>query len=328
MKFTRLNTSIKEEGLFPIYLAEGEDAYFRDCTLNALRAACKISQPLLNEAGYEGETLKGDALGTFVGTLYTLPMFDEYRLVRVNGFYPTEREWETYLKAYAEKPCPSTVLVIVNGGKKQGAADLKRKKGVTYVDCSYESEETLSRWLFSLMRRMGLAPDADAVSYMVRFCSRDAARMRAEVEKLKTLLGEGGRVTCAVVEENVAKDAEYKIYELTQAASRRNYGVFTEILYDLLKKGFDEIAVLSALTSHFYSLMQILSLRGSDGEIAKVLSMNPYAVKRSRETATRLGERRVREIYKDCYTLSAGAKSGLYGKSGALSSAVAKIFFG
>lgn len=326
MKFTELAKSLKE-GLSPVYLVEGEEVYFRDHAVEAIRKRCGLSQPVFNDARVEGERVRED-YSAFVASLNVLPFFDEKRLVRAYGLYPTEKEWERFLKPYVENPCPSTVLVIVNDGKRANAADFKRKKGVTFVDCSRESEETLSRWLYSLMRGRGLAADADAVSLMVRYCASNAARMRSETEKLAVLLGEGGRVTRAVVEEQVAKDAEYKIYELTQAAARRDAAAFFEIMEDMLTKGYDENAVLAFLASHFRTLFEVSESRGSDEAVAKSLGIKQaYAVKKNRDTVARLGKERVRELYFRLYKLSCGAKSGIYTKTGALSAAVAKIFF-
>lgn len=327
MKFIQLAKSLQEK-LEQIYLIEGEDAYFRDHAVSAVRDACAITLPMLNDVRYEGETLKGEALSAFTGELRTLPFIDGKRFVRVYEFHPTEREWENVLKAYAEKPCPSTVLAIVNAGKKANTADLKRKGGIVYVDCSRESEETLSRWLFGMMRRAGLEADPDAVSLMVRYCAQDAARIKTETEKLALLLGKGGRVTRGEVEEYVAKDVEYKIYELTQAASRKSFSAFSEILDDLMKKGCDENAVLSMLTAHYRTLCEIAGMRGTDAEIGKALGVKPYVVQKSRETARRFGADGVKEQYRVLYALSCGAKSGIYTKSGALTAAIAKIFFG
>ena len=325
MKFVQLSNNLKER-IDPVYLIEGEDAYFRDHAVSAIRQACGITQPVFNESRFDGESHKGDLAGFFAG-LFTLPLLDGKRLVCVYGFYPTEREWEKYLKPYAEHPCSSTVLVIVNKRKKAGAVDLKRKSAVTFVDCGRESEETLGKWLFGVMRRSALNADVDAVTLMVRYCAQDAARMKRETEKLALILGEGGRVTRREVEEYVAKDTEYKVYELTQAASRKNYSAFSEILDDLMKKGFDEHAVLSALVSHYRTLCEVLELKGSDAEAASVFGVKPYAVQRNRETANRLGRQKVTELYLYLYELSCGAKGGLYTKSGALTQGIAKIFF-
>ena len=327
MKFVQLAKSLKEEGLSPVYLIEGEEAYFRDHAVESIRAACRLANPTLNDARYEGDQLKGEGLAALRRALETLPFFDEKRLVRAYEFYPAEREWDAYFKPYAENPAPTTVFLIVNAGKKANAADLKKKKGVVYVDCSRESEETLARWLFGVARRQGLAMDADAASLMVRYCAQDAARMKLETEKLAAILGGNARVDRAAVEAYVAKDTEYKIYELTQAASRRNFALFSEILADMLEKGSDEHAVLAALVSHYRTLAEVAGMAGSDAEVAKTLWVQPYAVQVNREAARRLGKARVQEMYLSLYELSSGAKSGLYGKTGALFEAIAKIFF-
>ena len=326
MKFAQLAKSLKEQ-LSPVYFLEGDEAYFRDHAVKSIREACAISQPTLNELRVDGETLKGDRLTSFRDELYTLPFFDARRLVRVYEFYPTEREWDAVLEKYCASPCETTVLVIVNRGRKPNTADIKKKKGVVYVDCSREDEEMLARWLFALMRRSSLNVSGDVAALMVRYCNRDCARMRQETEKLRLILGEGGTVTQEVVEENVAKDVEYKIYELTQAASRKNFSAFSEILSDLMEKGYDEHAALASLTSHFRTLTEVMGIKSED-EAAKVLGLKPYAVRKNRETAARLGEKRVRELYEKLFALSCGAKQGIYGKSGALSLAIAEIFFG
>ncbi len=325
MKFLDFAKNIKE-GIDPAYLVEGDEAYFRERVVDTLRSEC-IAQPSLNDVRLEGEELKGEKLSAFRDSLYVLPFLSDRRMVRVYNFYPTEKEFESVLKPYLENPCPSTLLLIVNVGKKAGAVDLKRKKGLTLVDCARESEEIVSKWLYGTFKRNGLLADSDAVSRMVRYCSCDCARLKQEIDKFRYLLGEGGRVTSELVEAHVVKDVEYKIYELTQAAARRSFTAFTEIALDLMKKGYDEHALLASLTSYYRTLYEVSSLRGSDGEVASKLSMKPYAVQKNREQASRMGAERVQAYYLALYSLSCGAKSGVYTKEGALFQAIAKIFF-
>ncbi len=327
MKFIQLAKSIKEDGLAPIYLIEGEEAYFREHAVEAIRAACALTMPQLNDLRLEGETLKGDELKKLPARLMTFPFMDEKRLIRIYEFYPTEKEWESVLSPYAAAPCKESVLLLINAGSKKGA-DLKRKKGVVYVDCGKETEEALARWVFGMAKRAQLSIDGDAANLLVRYCNQDAARMKIEIEKLSLLLGHGGRITRETVENYIAKDVEYKIYELTQAASRGNSASFFTILSDLMEKGFDENAALSALLSHYRTLMEISDMKGTDAQIGAALSIKPYAVQKNREAARRLGAERVRAIYLALYALSADMRSGLVGKSGALSAAIAKIFFG
>ena len=324
MKFTELARDLKE-GIRRVYLIQGEEAYFRDHAVSSVRAACGLTQPALNDVRYEGEVLKGEKLSEVLASLTTLPFFDEFRLVRLYEFYPTGKDLERF-SAYLSAPCETTVLLIVNTGAKK--SELAKKKGLTFVDCGRESEDVLCRWLFGLARRAKLAPESDAVALMVRYCNFDAARMSLEIRKLAVLLGEGGALTKEVVEAYVAKDVDYKIYELTHAASRGNGTVFSEILHDLLEKGSDENAVLGALTSHFRTLAEIASMKGTDEEIAKLIGIKPYAVRKNRETVVRLGKGRARELYAALYELSAGMRCGNCTKWGALSAAIAKIFLG
>lgn len=327
MKFVELAKSL-EGGPESIYLLEGEETYFLDHAVKQIRAACKITQPLFNDAREEGDSLKGEKLSSLIAALRSLPLFDEKRLIRVYDFYPSEREWESVLKPYAESPSPSGVLVIVNSRKKNSGCDLKKKKQITFVDCSRADAETLEKWVFSLVRREGLEADADVCEKLVAFCGLNAARIKSEIIKLKLLLGEGARITSQIVEEHIERDAEYKIYELTQAASRGNFSRFEEILSDFLEKGGDESAALSALASHFKTLTELSFLGGSDADVGALLSLKPYAVKKNREILTRLSKARAEELFKALYNLGCKLRCGDYSKSGALDSAVAQIFFG
>ncbi len=325
MKFVELAKKLKE-GLDPVYLVEGEDAYFREHAVGMIRSKCSLSMPALNDIRVDGDTLKGEKLSSFVADLNALPFLDEKRLVRAAEFYPTEREWGM-LEPYVKSPCPSTVLVIVNGGKKKGV-ELKKKNGITYIDCSKESEETLSKWIFSLLRAKNVRIGGDAALLLARYCGQDAARMYREAEKLVLLLDKGEEITAELIEENVPKDTEYKLYELTQAASKRNFSAFSEILHDLMEKGFDEYAALSALASHYRVLVEVTSLKGSDAEVSAILGIKPYAVQKNREAARRLGQRRAEELFQTVYALAADARSGGMSKTGALDAAIAEIFFG
>ncbi len=327
MKFTELSKSLKEE-LSPVYVIEGNDAYFTDHAVSALREACNIAQPALNDTRTEGETLKGDALSAFFDSLYTLPFFDERRFVRLSEYHPSESEFSRGLQKYLVDPCPTTVLAIVNHEKKGNTVDYKKKKGITYVDCSHADEETLTKWLFALLRREGLSADTDAVARMTRYCAFDAARLKKESEKLLLLLGEGGRVTREVVEEQIERDVEYKIYELTQASSRGDFTSFTEISEDLFKKGYEESSAIFSLSAHYKTLLQIAELgRLSDAQIAERTGQKPYAVKKNREIVDRLGERKIRDRFLALERLSAEIRSGKITSSGALTDAIAKIFF-
>ena len=99
MKFVELARSLKE-GVAPVYLIEGEEAYFRDHAVESIRAACHIANPALNDVRYDGDALKGD-IPSLVRALETLPCLDETRLVRVHEFFPPDAELVASPTGYA-----------------------------------------------------------------------------------------------------------------------------------------------------------------------------------------------------------------------------------
>ena len=135
------------------------------------------------------------------------------------------------------------------------------------------------------------------------------------------------RIAAAIVKAYGAKDVEYKIYELTQAASRRDLSAFSEIASDLMLKGMDENGVLAALTSHFRTLTEVSRMTGSDKEISSILGIKPFAVQKDRQLLSRLGKEKVAALYQELFSLLAASRSGAYTKTGAYDAAVAKIFF-
>ena len=88
MKYVDFRKFTDENGAKPIYLFEGEEAYFREKG-EALLKARFLQEPTLDYASFDGTTLKGDALKTLADAINSFPFVSEKRIVRVSEFYPT-----------------------------------------------------------------------------------------------------------------------------------------------------------------------------------------------------------------------------------------------
>lgn len=327
MKFTEFKKDLQTNGARPIYYLEGEDAYFRDKTIELLRALVK--EPTLNASSFVGASLKGDKIRDLTDAVYTLPFMSEKRLVLVSDFYPGEKDYETYLKPIFVNPSDTTVLVVANmaGKPKTGACELKKKPNVTAVDCSRADEETVTKWVYVTLKRAGVSADGMASGAVARYCNCDMARVSKETEKLIEYAGEGGTITVKDVDELVYKDAEYKIYELTQAAAGGNYARFIAIMDSMVGKGFDENSFLNALCSHFRTLWEVRTAKGTNAQVGETLGMKEYAVKKTREQAGRFSEKALKGYYDAFYSALAGVRAGEITLSAALKTAISKIFF-
>ena len=337
MKYVDFKKFTDENGAQPIYLFEGEEAYFRERG-EALVLSRFLQDKTLDFATFDGASLKGSKLSALVAAVNAFPFISQKRVVKVTEFYPSEEEYDRYLKDLFENPPKDGILLIVNAPKKAESkgtqekgkkAALAKKPNVTFVDCARSDEETIKKWIFITCKRAGVYADGITCGKIASYCVGDMSRISKETEKLLLYCEAKGltRLTDEVVDEIVYPDSEYKLYELSAAVSRKNYGEYVKIMNELSSKGFDEAALLATLAAHFKGLYEVSRMRGSDKEIAAALGMKEFAVKKNREQAARFEKGRLLSLYESVFAAISGFKCGELTQGAALKLVTAKIFF-
>lgn len=323
MKFTELKNDIKE-GARRIYLLEGDDAYFRMKAEEMIKSAF-MQLPELNFTVFDGEALKGGSLSALVAAVESFPFMSEKRIVKISEFHPSESDYEGYLKKTFENFPADSILLIVNAESKKGV-DLKRKQCVAFVDCSRSEEESVVKWVYLTLKKAGISASVDVCAAVARYCLCNMSRVALETEKLIDYKG-CGELTRAEVDELVFKDAEYRMYEMTNAVARRDYSKFLSIQSELCRKNGDEASLLSGLFSYFKNLLTVISSGLGDKELASLLKMKEYGVKKSREQADSLGQEKLEKYVKEIYASVSDLKCGNITPQSALQRVNAKIFF-
>ncbi len=329
VKYVEFKKFTDEMGAQPIYLFEGEEVYFREKGEGILKARF-LQDATLDFTSFEGNTLKGEKIKALVDAVNSFPFLSEKRIVKVSEFYPTEKEYESYLKRLFENPPVDSMLIILNGGKgKAGTASLSKKANVTYVDCSRSDEETIKRWIYLTCKRSGVYADGITCGKLASYCVFDMSRIAMETEKLLGYCAATKieKLTDGLVDDLVYPDSEYKKYELANALARKNYAAFMKILKDLSAQGYNETELLSSLASYFKGLYETALSRGSDKEIATALGMKEYAVKKNREQAAKFTKEELLSRYEDVYGAISKIKRGELTPSAALKEVTAKLFF-
>ena len=326
MKFTELKDSIKE-GAQAVYLLEGDDAYFRLKGEEQIKNAF-LQMPELNYSAFDGESLKGSAINSLVSALKNYPFMAEKRVVKVTEFYPSESDFETYVKPLLEDFPPTALLIIVNSsaaGKK--GVDLKRKKNVTLVDCGKAEPETVARWVYITFKRAGISCSVAASENLAAYCLYNMSRVAVEVQKLIDYKV-SGEISHEEIDALVYKEADYRIYEMTNALSRRDFTKYCTVSNDLKNKNYDEISILNGLFSYFKNLLSAAASPLSDAQFAKENDMKEYSVKKNREQAAIIGEANLKKYVNTVYGALSDVKSGLITSAAALQKCENMIFFG
>ncbi|MBO5412188.1 MAG: DNA polymerase III subunit delta [Clostridia bacterium] len=329
MKYVDFKKFTDENGAQSVYLFEGEEVYFRERG-EALLKSRFLQEPTLDFVAFDGSALKGDKLKTLVDAWNCFPFISQKRVVRINEFYPTEKEYEFYLETLFNDPPQDGMLIICNENKgKAGTAVLSKKPNVTYVDCGRSDEETIKKWIYVTCKRAGVYADGITCGKLASYCVFDMSRISKETEKLLAYCEATGkeRLTDELVDELVYADSEYKMYELANAISRKNYGLYMRIVKDLTTQGYNETALLSALAGYFKGLYETSICRGSDKEVATALGIKEYAVKKNREQASKFSKESLLTLYNDVYGAISAVKCGECTPDGAFKTVTAKLFF-
>ena len=330
MKYVEFKKFTDENGAQPIYLFEGEEGYFREKGEGILKARF-LQEPTLDYASFDGGALKGEKLKALADAVYAFPFVSQKRIVRVTEFYPTEKDYEGYVRPIFENPPTDGILLIVNTGKgKAGTAALAKKPNVTLVDCARADEETIKKWISVTCKRGGVYADTVVCGRIASYCTLDMSRIAGETEKLLAYCAQKGitRITDELVDEIVYPDSDYKIYELANALARKNYSAYMKILRDLSTQGFNETALLSSLASYFRGLYEVSLCKGSDKEVAAALGIKEYAAKKNREQAAKFSKGELLGLYDEVYAAISGIKCGELTPPSALKKVTAKLFFG
>ncbi len=328
MKYVDFKKFTDENGPQPIYLFEGEEVYFRERG-EALLKSRYLQDATLDFSAFEGN-LKGEKMKAVVDAVNSFPFLSQKRVVKITEFYPTEKEYEAYLKPLFENPPTDGILIILNGGKgKAGTAALSKKPNVTLVDCGRSDEETIKKWIYLTCKRAGVYADGMTCGKLASYCIFDMSRIAMETEKLLGYCAATGRekLTDEIVDELVFPDSEYKKYELANALARKNYSAFMKILKELSTRGYNETELLSSLVSYFKGLYEVALCRGNDREIATVLGLKEYAVRKNREQAAKFTKEELLKLYDETYGAVSRVKCGERTPAAALKEVTAKLFF-
>ena len=273
MQYVDFRKFTDEQGACPIYLFEGDDSYFREKGEELLKGKF-VSEPTLDYVAFDGNGLKGDKLKTLVDAWLSYPFIGPKRMVKVTEFYPTQKDYDTYLKKYFDNPPVDSILLISNQGKgKAGTCALAKVKGVTYVDCGKAEIETVKKWIHLTCKRAGVFIDGLTCGLLAGYCLCEMSRVSKETEKLLDIcaaLGET-KITDERVVENVHPDADYKIFELANSILAKNYAEYVKILNDLSSKNFDAVSLLSSLASVFKTLYEKTLRRDSEKQVRQLI---------------------------------------------------------
>ncbi len=303
MKFTEFKNAVENGEDFSIVLAVGEDAFFRERTIALLKNKF-IAEPTINAATFDGGSFSVQDL---LSSLYAYPFMSEKRLTVIRDFYPKAEALKKDLKGYIENPPQGSLFLIVN---EKPCEALSKFKTITQVECGKADLSIIVRWIKGRAGEDNVAIDGETAGLISEFCQADMTRVKSETEKLIALSGSGGTITRELVEENVSKSAEYKIYEMTDCIAKKKFDKAVEIIADMLYKGEPPQKLIVSVYNYFRKLLMVAISDLPPAALGNLLGMKEYAVKKTKEQAAMFKVRALKRAVDELADADYRIKSG------------------
>lgn len=292
MKFEDLKTSLTN-GVKPIYLIEGEDAFLRESSLKLLKDAF-LTEPDFNLSNLSVDDVKQDPEVLFTA-VQSYPFMGDYRFVVLREYYPNAQELKSkMLKSVFNEPIDTAVLVILNQDK---SLNLKKLETVTVVECSRLPDDVIAKWVRAETKKSEVIIDKSAIDLLISYTNGDMTKINGEVNKLISYVGKGGQIAENDVESVCVKDSDYNVFEIADALGKGNTEKVLSMIKETLSKSSNRYQLFINVYYHFRKLLHVSISSLNDTDLASSLNIkNPKAIFVLKNQAKNFKVKRLKEI--------------------------------
>jgi len=308
LKFFDLKKSISGGEVSPIYYFYGDDRFLIQRGIEMLKERF-LQEPDFNYNIFDGNKLTSDGILNILSALKSFPLISEKRIVLVESFNITDKDYKNYLESYFKEPLNTTILIITESENQTKKFDFKKLSSVNAVNCNRGDSTTISKWIYSEFKKAKIDIDTDAIELMCDYTLCSMTRLITETAKLIDYSA-GSKIDIEIVNKLVAKESEYQLYEMTNEIAKGNYKTALIILNELKNKGFNNQILLIKIFSHFRNLFHIAISSKTNKELSEIIKVKEYAIKMMKIQAAAFTVKNLRLIVSEFAKLDALSKSG------------------
>jgi len=216
LNFNEIKGNIQSRRFMPVYLFQGEEAYYIDQLTDMLiDTVLDESEKDFNQTIFYGLETNVAAV---ISACRRYPMMAERQLVVVKEAQHLKNIDE--LVHYVNNPLSSTVLVI---NYKYGKLDGRKKLSgeIAKIGIVYESKKLYDRdipdFIISYLREKQISIQRQTTQILTDYLGTDLSKITNELDKLVIALAGGKQVTDTLVEQNIGISKDFNNYELQKA---------------------------------------------------------------------------------------------------------------
>jgi DNA polymerase III subunit delta len=268
----------------PAYLIAGADEAKIARTRGRLRdRAEREGGPGALEVFEAGDGRRSPDVDAVLASLATISLIASRRYLLVDGVESWGKgDAERAVEALGAIPPETTVALVAHGKAPAGLAKAVEKAGGEVLSFELPRERDLPKQLVTDAREVGFELDTAAARLLVERLGPRPIRLRTELERLALWAGEGGSVGVEDLEAMVSDTSEEAIWSLADAIVAGEEAETMRIAERLVSQGEALPRIVYSLAPRLRQALKAASELEAGrpaGEVAKGLSMHPYAAK-------------------------------------------------
>jgi len=320
VEFAEFKREIMGGNVSPIYLFEGEETFLFESAISDVKQKF-VACPDLDFVTIEGSETNANEL---YSQILAFPFASQKRVVVVKEYYPNASEISV-LKDIFTNPPSDSVFIIANV---KNTENVKKQKNVTVVKCLRQDGAVIVKWIQRELMSNGVEISPQLALKIAEYSLFDMWKVSNETQKLLAYLGERGSVTNDDVESVVVKDAEYKIYEMTEQVGKRNFDGALTILNEMLSNGEPAQKLLVSIYYYYRKLFHLVVSDKSESELAVSFKSKEFAITKMKKQAKTFKPKSLKSAIDMLADYDFYSKSGVMTIDSALILSVFKLLVG
>lgn len=279
--------------------------------------------------------LENTILDNILDDALTLSLFSQKKMIIVDNSYIFTSSVRKkgldhnidLLNKYIENPNPDTILIFVVNEEKID----DRKKIVKLIKINgnvIEFNEVKNIDTFIKNELNDYKMDAVTINSFVNRVGDNLAIITSEIEKLKLYKNDDKIITKDDVFDVCSEQIDVDMNELTNSIVSKNISKSLKIYNELIKQGEEPLQIIIRLANQFRIIYQSkeLTKKGySNKDIADILGIHPYRVKKALEISYKFPSKELLSILKKLSRIDEGIKMGNMDKNIALEQFILEI---
>ena len=230
-----------------------------------------------------GDGRRSPDVDALISSLAAISLIAAHRYLLVDGVDGWGKaDAERATEALAQIPPETTIALVAHGKAPAGLAKAVEKAGGEVLAFDVPREREMPKQLVAEARELGFDLEPTAARLLVERLGPRPMRLRTELERLALWAGEGGGVGVDDLEAMISDTSEEAIWTLADAVVAGDEAETMRVAERLVAQGEALPRIVYALAPRLRQALRAtteLEAGKPAGEVAKGLSMHPYAAK-------------------------------------------------